>query len=466
MSEIADQVERLVELRERGALTSSDVSLLHENDALAKAFVEALADNAEWRELGGSADDQEAFTQAVLEKVKAGNVSEFASATVSKARQAGLWNTGSEQTDGPKRSQSRERNTFQNRSKPKGALNWTAWSAVAASILVACLIFYYVSQLGEPRASRIVARLGAQCRETTIVRNGNARPALSGATFREGDRLQTGSNGFAVLMLIKGTTQIEVGEDTTLMAASDPEGSGGQLFLLQKGTVRARVSPQAPGDPLRIQTEQSTASVMGTEFSLTALGRATSLAVTSGKVRLSQNKRPLSVNVAAGHCALDGGAPDGPILGAMGTLYVTCDNEFQLFFNGLELGSHDDWFKARRFVVPVRTGRNVIAVKGVNTGNVGGLLVDLRWGASQKNTMISSRAWKVARGSEERWYETDFDDSTWASATEHAAMGGGRWSHQVKAFPTDSKALWIWSAQVEAPLALCRHSFSGSGMKE
>jgi hypothetical protein len=65
--------------------------------------------------------------------------------------------------------------------------------------------------------------------------------------------------------------------------------------------------------------------------------------------------------------------------GSFATVFITADNAFTVWVNGVAVGSGDAWNQSYVFSVPVNPNvSNLIAVQAVNAGGPGGLLVDVR----------------------------------------------------------------------------------------
>ncbi len=132
------------------------------------------------------------------------------------------------------------------------------------------------------------------------------------------------------------------------------------------------------------------------------------------------------------------------------TLTLSADNAYEVYLNGVLLGSGNSWMQAGSYSAFIQPGKNVIAVKGVDLGGVAGLIVDARWQGASSGTVVSDRIWKVTKTAPTGWQQVNFDDSSWAAATEYGAYGVGPWSKGVAGFPADSSARWIWSSNNDA----------------
>lgn len=128
-----------------------------------------------------------------------------------------------------------------------------------------------------------------------------------------------------------------------------------------------------------------------------------------------------------------------------GELTVSSDNGYEAFFNGVSLGTGDNWNLSQKYNLTVLPDKNVVAIKATDAGGVAGLLVDLvqefrHWG--------SGVDWKVSKTFTPGWQEASFDDSQWASATDYGAYGVAvPWARSgaVAEMPTETPGRWIWT---------------------
>ena len=116
------------------------------------------------------------------------------------------------------------------------------------------------------------------------------------------------------------------------------------------------------------------------------------------------------------------------------TFNVTADNEFQLFINGKFVGKGMHWRQMQHLnVLPLlRHGRNILAVKGTNTGsspNPAGLLgmLCLTWSNGRTQIIPVDRTWKISSVLTRGWKSAKFNDSGWRHAQAVAFYGGGPW---------------------------------------
>jgi hypothetical protein len=134
---------------------------------------------------------------------------------------------------------------------------------------------------------------------------------------------------------------------------------------------------------------------------------------------------------------------------------MTADNSYMLYVNGQLIGDHStydvwDWKSAETYGdIQLQPGNNVIAIKGINQSSVAGILADIT--LSDGYHIGTGSAWKVSNTETSGWQNVGFDDSSWSSATEQYAYGGGVWGTMVSGMPTNTPGYWIWSSTTSAP---------------
>ena len=127
---------------------------------------------------------------------------------------------------------------------------------------------------------------------------------------------------------------------------------------------------------------------------------------------------------------------------ASSSISLTADNVYELYVNGLLVGTNTDWRNAEKYSVDLKQGQNVIAVKGVDWGAPGALLGDIVCKGFHYDT---DAEWKISTQEQAGWNSIDFNDAAWMPATEVAAYGDAPWN-SVTGIPVETDAKWIWSA--------------------
>jgi hypothetical protein len=108
------------------------------------------------------------------------------------------------------------------------------------------------------------------------------------------------------------------------------------------------------------------------------------------------------------------------------TMSITADNGYELYINGHRIGrdvgvSTSVWSEAERYSVAryLRSGRNVLAIRGMNLGGAAGIVAVLRYGSRSERsgvTLVTDGTWKVSSQAPSSWTQISFDDSSWPSA--------------------------------------------------
>ena len=122
-------------------------------------------------------------------------------------------------------------------------------------------------------------------------------------------------------------------------------------------------------------------------------------------------------------------------------IFMTCDNEFDLYVNGEKVGKGDTWTTTYEFNTVVNTG-DVIAIDGVDKGGPAGFI-------GVFNGRITKPAdWKCSTQKSDNWNKNKFDDSKWSLATSYGKnnqqnvwMSVGRGSRPN--IPNDAE--WLWT---------------------
>jgi hypothetical protein len=126
------------------------------------------------------------------------------------------------------------------------------------------------------------------------------------------------------------------------------------------------------------------------------------------------------------------------------TAIVTSDNGYDLYFNGVYRGSGSDWTQSQSYSLPVKTCKNVLAIRATDAGGIAGLLAEIRLNGLRLGT--NAMLWKVSLSAPANWTDPNFDDSSWAYATDYGAYGVWPWFNNVVGMPLDTPGHWIWSS--------------------
>jgi hypothetical protein len=123
------------------------------------------------------------------------------------------------------------------------------------------------------------------------------------------------------------------------------------------------------------------------------------------------------------------------------SIYMTCDNEFDLYVNEKSIGRGTSWTTTYNFNPTVAAG-DVIALDGVDRGGPAAFI------GKFGNTVTKPSDWKCSTQSEPGWNKNNFDDSKWATAKSYGknqdaniwrSVGGGARPN----IPGDAE--WLWT---------------------
>ena len=127
------------------------------------------------------------------------------------------------------------------------------------------------------------------------------------------------------------------------------------------------------------------------------------------------------------------------------SIYMTCDNEFDLYVNEKSVGRGTSWTTTYHFNPTVAVG-DVIALDGVDRGGPAAFI------GKFGNTVTKPSDWKCSTQSEPGWNKNNFDDSKWATAKSYGknqdaniwrSVGGGSRPN----IPGDAE--WLWTSNNE-----------------
>ncbi|MBN2375028.1 MAG: family 78 glycoside hydrolase catalytic domain [Sedimentisphaerales bacterium] len=112
------------------------------------------------------------------------------------------------------------------------------------------------------------------------------------------------------------------------------------------------------------------------------------------------------------------------------TFMVTADNAYEVFVNGIQVGSDSNWERAEKYDIKEHLvkGKNVIATKITNGGGPGGwaanMLIESKLG---KIWFPTDDKWLCSKKYNSKWFDVDFDDSSWSSSMPFGVMGISPW---------------------------------------
>ena len=139
-------------------------------------------------------------------------------------------------------------------------------------------------------------------------------------------------------------------------------------------------------------------------------------------------------------------------------IFMTCDNEFDLYVNGEKVGKGDTWTTTYEFNTVVNTG-DVIAIDGVDKGGPAGFI------GVFNGKITKPSDWKCSIQKSDNWNKNKFDDSKWPLATSYGKnnqqnvwMSVGRGARPN--IPNDAE--WLWTNNNENhDRVYCRFFYHG-----
>ncbi len=122
------------------------------------------------------------------------------------------------------------------------------------------------------------------------------------------------------------------------------------------------------------------------------------------------------------------------------SITILCDNWYQLFVNGVDLGVGVDWSRPASYHVltHLKPGeKNLIAVEGRNQGGAAGMVlrlcVTLKDG--KKLTVVTDGSWQCTNEAAEGWHTLEFSAAAWPKAVAVAKMGDAPWGALMPLLP-------------------------------
>ena len=177
------------------------------------------------------------------------------------------------------------------------------WTAIAAQIALIFIMF----GLKEPEVkAETLASLYSESGQAYLIRNGKEMPVDASLRLIDGD---------AIRVEEKGDVSITWNDSTVLQFKDKSEVSfaivnGAKHIKFAEGTVQAKVTRQAHGKPLVIETPNSFATVLGTKFQLKVNQLETMLEVSRGSVELKRKATNKKVIVNAHEYAISSPTQD------------------------------------------------------------------------------------------------------------------------------------------------------------
>ena len=115
-----------------------------------------------------------------------------------------------------------------------------------------------------------------------------------------------------------------------------------------------------------------------------------------------------------------------------GLITVTADNAFEVFVNGVSVGSGSDWMTAGLY--PTDACRRVMWLRlhATDAGGIAGLLAEVAWDGG---SAVSDGSWRVSTSGPSGWADPGFDDSGVACSVDVWHLWGGSVEYERRWVP-------------------------------
>ena len=123
-------------------------------------------------------------------------------------------------------------------------------------------------------------------------------------------------------------------------------------------------------------------------------------------------------------------------------VFMTCDNEFHLYINGVKVGQGNTWTTTYKFSLTITPG-DVIALDGIDHGGPAAFI------GVFNGKVTKASEWKCSTKETSGWNKNSFDDSSWSKAISYGrnqdnniwrSVGGGSRPN----IPGDAE--WLWTS--------------------
>jgi len=142
-------------------------------------------------------------------------------------------------------------------------------------------------------------------------------------------------------------------------------------------------------------------------------------------------------------------------------IWITADDAFTLFINGHQVDQtqpvEQGWSHTHQKIVTpyLHTGKNVIAVQGVNKGGgAAGILAEID--VDGVPAVVSSSRWKALLSTTppDGWLGANFSDASWQNATDEGVVGTNVWGASVANWPGANAQTWYMAHRTVKPVAV------------
>ena len=178
------------------------------------------------------------------------------------------------------------------------------WELTAAAVLIITAgVFIFNGHLhNQPVVEgKVLGRITPVVGVVQICRGKELLAVSDEVDFRADSSIHVvGLTGLALLRFNDGT-EISLAGETRLECRKDNEQI---IIMMHQGNISADVSPQKPGHPLVIHTDNTEISVLGTRLALSVDGDNSQLGVQHGRVRLKRLADGKTIEVIGGEYAV------------------------------------------------------------------------------------------------------------------------------------------------------------------
>jgi ferric-dicitrate binding protein FerR (iron transport regulator) len=188
------------------------------------------------------------------------------------------------------------------------ASHWILWGSVAAALLIAAgLYFFLVPGDGAPR-QRVLARVEPLGGSVVVLRGSRITRVSGPLALYAGDQIKTGEHGEVTIAYIGDETRIELEDQTQIELLAKVKGKAeGKHVKLRKGVLQAQIAPQPAGRNMIFTTPHAAVEVLGTRLFLSVTEKVTRVDVARGLVKLVVPHSKVPVTVAQGFYAVAAG---------------------------------------------------------------------------------------------------------------------------------------------------------------
>jgi hypothetical protein len=123
-------------------------------------------------------------------------------------------------------------------------------------------------------------------------------------------------------------------------------------------------------------------------------------------------------------------------------IYMTCDNEFDLYVNGIKIGRGTSWTTTYHFAPLVKSG-DVIAIDGIDQGGPAAFIGVFGGKVSKASE------WRCSTKESAGWNKNIFDDSAWTKAVSYGRNQDANVWRSVGGGPRPNipaEAEWLWTS--------------------